>query len=42
MDDFPAQSDWPSQRMRRHMFYTVEASAKALSEEVRTMVANAW
>jgi len=48
MDYLVAQSSWPKERVRTryfeggHMMYTVEASAKALSDDVRAMVNHAW
>jgi carboxypeptidase C (cathepsin A) len=48
MDYLAAQSAWPKDRVRTryfqggHMMYTVEASAKAVGDEVRAMVAHRW
>jgi carboxypeptidase C (cathepsin A) len=48
MDYLAAQSGWPMDRVRTryfqggHMMYTVEASAKAVGEEVRAMVTRQW
>jgi carboxypeptidase C (cathepsin A) len=48
MDLLVAQSSWPRARVRTryfqggHMMYTVEASARAVGDEIRAMVTNRW
>jgi carboxypeptidase C (cathepsin A) len=48
MDLLVAQSSWPRSRVRTryfqggHMMYTVEASARAVGDEIRGMVTNRW